>query len=141
MDEFFKDMFIIKKIERAYDLGVLGYTKKPTRSKKRSRETWEGETDDELFKSIYDEMVYEDVFPTLRSLVLEKFHVLVATQEENEYYQQMINIIIDFRFKMKTAEQLYCRRQMQDFYFYMLDEVIPMLRMCKHPILLFHLSI
>jgi hypothetical protein len=144
-DPFFSNLRVIKELEKAYDLCILGYTKgsEPwvTRNKKRSRSEWEQETNGEIFKEIFTIMSKEGVFSTFRSLILTSFHKLVSISEFHELYQVILDAIINIRFMITKAESLYVSGKSEDFYYYMVDDLVTMLRRVKHPILIFHLSL
>lgn len=144
MDPFFEKYTFLRHLQRAYDRAHGNSRPVPqntTRSKKRGRSEWEEETNDELFSEIYQILVNEDSFPTFKTLLMYKFHQLVAASEQNQYYQQVLNIIVDFRFMMAQAEQLFLDPMRQyDFYFFVVDDLNMLLQRSKHPILLFHLS-
>jgi hypothetical protein len=144
MDPFFNKISFLKHLQRAYD--KKNNVNNPTQQlkRKRGRSEWEEETNDELFLEILQIMTNEDVFATFRTLLMESFRALVATKgdEQNQYYQQVLNIIVDFRTIICEAEQLFLIPTRQyDFYFYMVDDVCRFLQRAKHPILLFHLSL
>lgn len=148
MDPFFEKISFLKHLQSAYD-SVHGsatpndrYARSSSNnSRKRGRGEWEEESNDELFKEIYQILINEDTFATLRTLLMAKFHSLVASGENNEYYQQVLNIIVDFRFMVCQAERMFLDPIQQcDFYYYVVDDINTLLKRSKHPILLFHLS-
>lgn len=141
MDSHYTGFTIIANMERAYDLCMVGRTKEPERrNNKRRRGEWEQETNDELFIDIFTIMYNEDVFPTMRTLLLPSFYQLVSERENNEYFEQVMKIIVDFRYAIRVAEELYKSGRQEDFYFFMIDDLVQILQRSKHPILLFHLS-
>ena len=114
-----------------------------TSRKKRSRDEWEGEENDEFFKEIYEIMKNEDVWPTFMTLVGNKIRRQLASTnpESNSYYKQVENIVVDFKIALMRAESLYNRGMKEDFYYYLLDDVGRMLKLSKHQVLYFQLEL
>lgn len=145
MDPYFKKFSFINQIERTYakyyNNNAPSTSPVSTKSRKRGRSEWEDENNDELVREILIILHNEDAFPTFHSLLSEQLYKIVSVSEQNPYYQQLLNIIVDFRYLMAQTEQLYLNPMKQyDFYFFMIDDVNTFLQRSKHSILLFHLS-
>ena len=111
--------------------------------KKRSRDQWEGEENDEFFQEIYEILRNEDVWPTFLTLIGNKIRMQMASTdiEHNSYYKQIENIIVDFEIMMMRADQLYNSGHKEDFYYFILDDIGKMLNLSKHQILYFQLEL
>jgi hypothetical protein len=113
------------------------------RRKKRSRDEWEGEENDEFFQEIYEIMRNEDTWPTFLTLIGHKIREQMAStdHEHNSYYKQVENIIVDFEIMMMRAENLFRSGYLADFYYYILDDIGKMLKLSKHQVLYFQLEL
>jgi hypothetical protein len=143
MDPCYTRYSIINNIVRAYDTASNNVGKRPLSvptSRKRSRDEWEEEENDDIFNELFTILCNDGVFSTLRALVLACFYSTVARNSDNHYYEQIVKIIVDFRFTIAHAEALYNGGDRQGFYFYIVDDLVTFLRRSKHTILLFQLS-
>lgn len=147
MENYYQYSGTINAIEKACDLVQVGYTKNgggggggATKSRKRSRESLDGAQVDEVFKEIYLQMDYCGVYPTFRSFSLAAFYILVSVNEQNEYHQQVMNCIVEFRKIIAQSDKLLFQNRLQDVYFLIVDDLITLLRRSQQTVLLFHLS-
>lgn len=122
---------------------LINVAPKTQSRKKRSRDEWEGEQNDTLFKEIYEIMMNEDVWYTFNTLIGSKIRDQIAStsSEKNSYYDQVINIFVDFKIMIARAEEIFNKGTSEMFYYYMLDEVGKLLNMSKHQILYFQLEL
>lgn len=143
MENYYENSRTILAIERASDLIQVGYSKgekAPTKSRKRSRESLDGAQVDEVFKEIYLQMDYCGVLPTFRTFVLSAFYILLSVNEQNEYHNQLMNCIVEFRRIISESDKLFFQNRLQDVYFKIVDDLITLLRRSQQTVLLFHLS-
>lgn len=143
----FQQSQTVKAMERAYDLLHVGKTgdtsnNKPT-LRKRSRDELEQDVDDTIFKEIVQELDYAELFPTFRTLVLERFYLLMAYNTEHEYFPQICKIVDAFKHIISNADRLYfsnAESDKKELYYYLTDELKRLLYNSQQLILLFHLS-
>lgn len=111
--------------------------------KKRTRDEWEGEENDDFFQEIYEIMRNEDVWTTFVTLIGTKIRNQLASTnpEMNSYYGQVMNIVVDFKIALNRAEEMYNRGYKEDFYYFILDDIGKMLKLSKHQILYFQLEL
>lgn len=143
MENYYKDSKTIIAIERASDLIQVGFSKineAHTNFRKRSRESLDVDQVDEVFKEIYLQMEYYGVLPTFRTFVLSAFYILLSVNQQNKYYTQIMNCIVDFRRIISESDDLFFQNKIQDLYFKLVDDLITFLRHSQQFILLFHLS-
>jgi hypothetical protein len=143
----FKNSPTVKALERAYDLVHIGKTTpNPTEqstSRKRSRNFMEQEVDDTIFKEVVQELDYAELFPTFRTLVLERFYLLLSYNTTHEYFEHICKIIDAFKHIIYNADRLYYSTDENDkkeLYYYLTDELKRLLYNSQQIILLFHLS-
>lgn len=135
----------VKAMERAYDLVHIGKSSQGPSwgSRKRSREVIEREVDDTIFKEVVQELDYAELFPTFRTLVLERFYLLLSYNTEHEYFPQICKIVDAFRHIISNADRLYYSGDESDkkeLYYFLTDELKRLLYNSQQLILLFHLS-
>lgn len=142
----FKTSQTVNAIERAYDIVHLGKTKQqgqPTNSRKRSRGNIVQEVDDTIFTEVVKELDYAELFPTFRTLVLEKFYLLLSYNTEHEYFEEITKVVNAFRHIIDSADKLYYSSYEEDkkeLYYYLTDELKRLLYGSQQLIMLFHLS-
>lgn len=135
----------VKAMERAYDLVHIGKSSQDPSwgSRKRSRDVIEREVDDTIFKEVVQELDYAELFPTFRTLVLERFYLLLSYNTEHEYFPQICKIVDAFRHIISNADRLYYSGDESDkkeLYYFLTDELKRLLYNSQQLILLFHLS-
>lgn len=147
MYSHFKNSPTIKALERAYDLVHIGKTAEipvsKVNSKKRTRTEVVQEVDDTIFQEVVKELDYAELFPTFRTLVLEKFYILLAYNTNHEYFEEISKIVHAFRHIINSADRLYNsvdENDKKELYYYLTDELKRLLYGGQQMILLFHLS-
>lgn len=141
----FKSSQTVKALERAYDLVHIGKTA-PTghqNSRKRSRDIIEQEVDDVIFKEVILELDYADLFPTFRTLLLEKFYILLSYNIEHPYFEELSKVVTAFRHIISSADRLYYsidENDKKELYYYLSDELKRLLYGSQQMIMMFHLS-
>jgi hypothetical protein len=143
MDNYYQNSASILAIEKACDMAQVGYTKECDRnngSRKRSRESFDSYEIDEVFREIYAQMKYNDVYPTFRSFVLSAFYILLSFNENNEYYNQTLLCVKEFRTIIAKADKFLFQSRLRDVYFTIVNELVLFLRRSQQLVLLFHLS-
>lgn len=143
MDNYYKQFKFILNLVRAYDptAAAAGAGAPDRPSKKRSRDEWETELTYTMFNGLFRILAHEGVFPTFRALTMESFLTTVSMNDHNEYYEQVMGAVVEFRYMVKQAEALYVADAQEDLYFFVADDMVNMLRRCKHSIILFQLAV
>jgi hypothetical protein len=146
----FRNSVIVRNLEKANDIIQIGTCKehqaaaKAPRSNKRSRGEVTIVDDDNLFKEIVEELDYAQLFPTFRTLVLERFYILLSYNTDHEYYEDIVKITAAFKFIIATADKMYYDSQTveekQQLYYYLTDELKQLLFHAQQITMLFHLS-
>lgn len=141
----FKQSPTILALERANDLIELGKASGDieTSSRKRSRHSVVQADNDIVFKEIVKELNYVDLYPTFRTLVLERFYVILACNPQHDYYEDICKIVAAFKHIIHSADKLYYNMNSDDtkeIYYYLTDELKHLLYNSQQIILLFHLS-
>ena len=145
----FKNSVVIKSIERANDLLQLGrctpsHFNNNSNTKKRSRDHVEQNDDDAIFKEIIKELDYAELYPTFRTLVLERFYIILGCNPQHEYYDDICKIVVEFQTIIKNSDKILYDSQTNEekgeLYYYLTDELKRLLYHSQQIILLFHLS-
>lgn len=140
MENYYKHSATIKGIEKACDLSQVGYSLDQNASRKRTRESLEGVEMDDLFNDIYKEIVFNSAFPTFRTYVLNSFYLLLSYNEDNEYYNEVMECVLKFREITSAADKELYKGNLKNAYFILVDNMIPLLKQSSQLILLFHLG-
>lgn len=143
MDNYYVNSNTINGLERVSDLNQVGRTKEddmPVRRKKRSRESFDNDPLDDIFKEVFNEMVYTDVFPTFRTFVLTNFYTLLSFNTDSAYYGQMSGSVLEFRRIIERADRAVYLGKHQDLYFLLVDDLVDLLRKSQSAVTLFHLD-
>lgn len=141
----FKNSPTILAIERANDLLQIGKTIKSVvdKTKKRSRGVVSQEESDIVFKEIVKELDYAELYPTFRTLVLERFYIILSQNSDHEYYNDICNIIVAFKHIITASDKMFYSGDSEDkkeIYYYLTDQLKLLLCGGQQIILLFHLS-
>lgn len=142
MYSLYKNSKTLKQIERSYDLVTSNnYRGDITLSRKRKYDDVMVETLDDIFNTIINDIIANDVLPTLRTLILEDFYVLLSNNTNSIYFDDITTIVGEFRQIVTNCDKLYDAGDYGVIKSYIGDELIKLLIKSQHVILLFHLAI
>lgn len=141
----FKYSQTIRAIERANDLIQLGdKSNDNNNSNKRSRDAFQQENNDHIFKEVVKELDYAEVYPTFRTLVLERFYVILSYNTEHDYYDNICKIVVSFKQIITQADKMYYNmtddQDRKEMCHFLIDNLKRLLCDAQQLILLFHLS-
>ena len=143
----FKYSPTVAAIERANDLIDLGKCKPnandmDSNSRKRSRGAFDQEDTDIIFKELVKDLNCFDLLPTFRTLVLDRFYLLLSYNTNHEYFDEITRIIHSFKNIIAIADKHYYTApdQKQDLYYFLSQELKRLLHHSQQTIMLFHLS-
>ena len=136
MDSHFRSSHVIKHLfkERSQP------TRTPKLKRKRSREQYD-DMHDNFFSEIMKQLDYYDLLPTLRSLLLENFYILLATNPQSEYYDQLCCLVVEFRNIIHEADSLFEHGRLEELYDLLTQTLYTLLLNSSQLIMLFHLSV
>jgi len=142
MYSIYKNSRTLRQIERSYDLVTSRNNDSSFFvSRKRSRDDYELETVDTIFNNIILNIANNDLFPTLRTLMLESFYVLLGNNPNNTYIEDLLFIVSEFREIITKCDMLFNNGDYMVIKGYIEDELMKLLLKAQHPVMLFHLSL
>lgn len=148
MYHIFRNSPTVQRLVRASDLVHFGKDvenkdKEFSAGRKRKIDVLNDEEFDNVFVKVIHELNYNDLYPTFRTLVLEKFYVLLSLNEENEYFEEICKITVAFKDIVERADRIMANIDALNtslIFDFLVQELKKFLFCTQQVILLFHLS-
>lgn len=136
MDKHFSNSIFLNELFKSRDRAD---NKSNNKTRKRTRDEYYNELDD-MMKDVLYKLDNNNLLPTFRSLLLSDFYILLATNQYNEYYDDVCKVVVEFRQLMHKIDTMFGRHQFDSLYMLITNDLFMLLHNSQQLILLFHLS-
>ena len=109
-------------------------------SRKRSRGAVEESNRQDLFRALVMGMHNDGTYETCRALLLGNFYTVLAINEGHDLYDDMCQIVLQFRAILKQAEQLLYKGYDMEVFYLLHDNLSQLLHNAQQPVLIFTLG-